>query len=112
MTSVLELTAKKKVLEIGTGSGYQAAVLNELTPHVYSIEIVGPLAKRAAAAFKKHGYTSITAKHGDGYAGWKEHAPFDAIIVTCAPDHVPAPLQKQLKPGGRRTPRGSCPASR
>ena len=99
--SKLKLTAEKKVLEIGTGSGYQAAVLNELTPHVYTIEIVKPLARRTIELFKQRGYTSITTKIGDGYQGWAEHQPFDAIIVTCAPDHVPPPLLRQLKPGGR-----------
>jgi protein-L-isoaspartate(D-aspartate) O-methyltransferase len=100
MTSLLELNENKKVLEIGTGSGYQAAVLNELTPHVYSIEIVEPLAKETAKILKEKGYTNIKLKIGDGYKGWKVHAPFDAIIVTAAPEQIPKPLQDQLKPGG------------
>ncbi len=101
MTEALNLTSESKVLEVGTGSGYQAAVLSEITPHVYTIEIVEPLAKRAIVTFKKRGYNDIEAKIGDGYAGWPEHAPFDAIIVTCAPGHVPPKLFEQLKPGGR-----------
>lgn len=100
MTQLLNLTPDKKVLEIGTGSGYQAAVLTELTPHVFTIEIVEPLGKRAKAEFEKRGYTTIQTMIGDGYKGWSEHAPFDAIIVTCAPDHIPQPLIDQLKPGG------------
>ncbi len=101
MTSLLELDAGKKVLEIGTGSGYQAAVLNEFTPQVFSIEIVRPLAERTIGVLKQRGYDSIRVKIGDGYAGWPEHAPFDAIIVTCAPDHIPPALKEQLRPGGR-----------
>jgi protein-L-isoaspartate(D-aspartate) O-methyltransferase len=101
MTSLLELDANKKVLEIGTGSGYQAAVLNELTPQVFSIEIVRPLAERTIGILRQHGYESIRVKIGDGYAGWPEQAPFDAIIVTCAPGHIPPALKEQLRPGGR-----------
>jgi protein-L-isoaspartate(D-aspartate) O-methyltransferase len=101
MTELLELKPTDKVLEIGTGSGYQAAVLSELTPHVYSIEIVKPLADQAIERFKKLGYATVMAKHGDGYQGWKEYAPFDAIIVTCDAEHLPPPLWEQLKPGGR-----------
>ena len=101
MTEVLALTTESKVLEIGTGSGYQAAVFAEITPHVYTIEIVEPLARRAMETFKRHGYEGIHIKTGDGYAGWPEHAPFDAIMVTCAPNHVPRELFEQLKPGGR-----------
>ena len=101
MTEALHLTPDAKVLEIGTGSGYQAAVLAELTPYVFTIEIVEPLARRAQAAFERYGYTTIQARIGDGYAGWPEQAPFDAIIVTCAPDHIPPKLIAQLKPGGR-----------
>ncbi|MDH4201884.1 MAG: protein-L-isoaspartate(D-aspartate) O-methyltransferase [Phycisphaerae bacterium] len=101
MTQLLELLPESKVLEIGTGSGYQAAVLTEFTPHVYTIEIVQPLGKRAMATFKQRSYNTIRAKIGDGYKGWSEHAPFDAVIVTCAPDHIPKPLIDQLKPGGR-----------
>lgn len=101
MTYLLGLDKDKKVLEIGTGSGYQAAVLNEFTPHVYTIEILEPLGKEARSRFDRYGYTTITAKIGDGYEGWAEHAPFDTIIVTCAPDNIPKPLIEQLKPGGR-----------
>ncbi len=101
MTHVLELGPNKNVLELGTGSGYQAAVLNDLTPHVYTIELLAPLAERAQKAFAAHGYTQITAKTGDGYKGWPEHQPFDAIIVTCAPDNIPQPLLDQLKPNGK-----------
>ena len=100
MTEALWLTAESKVLEMGTGSGYQAAVFAEITPHVYTIEIVEPLAKRAMGTFKRYGYEGIHVKIGDGYIGWPEHAPFDAIMVTCAPDHVPSALFEQLKPGG------------
>ena len=101
MTEALRLTPKSRVLEIGTGSGYQAAVLSEITPHVFTIEIVEPLARRAIAAFTRHGYRTIRTRIGDGYVGWPEHAPFDAIIVTCAPDHIPPDLLAQLAPGGR-----------
>jgi len=101
MTWVLELDADSKVLEIGTGSGYQAAILNEFTPNVYTIEIVAALGRQAQQSFARHGYTTISARIGDGYAGWAEHAPFDAIIVTCAPDDIPEALIEQLKPTGR-----------
>ena len=101
MTSLLKLSRKDKVLEIGTGSGYQAAVLNEFTPNVYTIEIVEPLARRTMGLLEKKGYKTIRVMTGDGYKGWAEHAPYDAVIVTCAPDHVPQPLVEQLKPGGR-----------
>jgi protein-L-isoaspartate(D-aspartate) O-methyltransferase len=101
MTQTLGLGSESKVLEIGTGSGYQAAVLNELTPHVYSIEIIEPLAKSAKKRLKDRGYETIRVKHADGYFGWKKAGPFDAIIVTCAAGHVPPPLIKQLKPGGK-----------
>ncbi len=90
-----------KVLEIGTGSGYQAAVLAELTPHVYTIEILVPLAAQAKAVLSELGYTSVQCRTGDGYLGWPEAAPFDCILVTAAPDHVPPALVEQLKPGGR-----------
>ena len=101
MTEALQLDADSKVLEIGTGSGYQAAVLAEITPHVYTIEIVEGLAKLAKQTFEKRGYRNISCRWGDGYLGWPETAPFDTIIVTCAPDHIPPKLIEQLKPGGR-----------
>lgn len=101
MTQVLEPKDNDKVLEIGTGSGYQAAVLAEIVDHVYTIEIVGPLADEARAHLKKQGYTNITVRRGDGYLGWPEHAPFDKIIVTAAPPEVPPRLVEQLKVGGR-----------
>jgi len=89
------------VLEIGTGSGYQAAVLAELGVKVWSIEIVEPLAKEATERLLRLGYANVTTKFGDGYHGWPEHGPFDAIVVTAAASHVPPPLVRQLKPGGR-----------
>jgi len=101
MTQVLDLKRSDKVLEIGTGSGYQAAVLGELSDKVYTIEINEPLGNRAKELLKDLGYSNVKVKVGDGYKGWKEHAPFDAIIVTCAPTHVPGPLKEQLKEGGR-----------
>jgi protein-L-isoaspartate(D-aspartate) O-methyltransferase len=100
MTQLLNLQPGEKVLEIGTGSGYQAAVLSELTPEVYSIEIVAELAKQAKQKFEQLGYKTIKAKIGNGYKGWKTHAPFDAIILTAAPESIPDPLVNQLKPGG------------
>lgn len=101
MTEVLEPKSTDKVLEIGTGSGYQAAVLAEIVKEVYSIEIIKELADRATSTLKELGYKTIYVKHGDGYQGWPEHAPFDGIIVTAAPDHIPQPLIDQLKVGGR-----------
>ncbi len=102
MTELLALQPGEKVLEIGTGSGYQAAVLAELDDiDVYSIEIVPELAEQAANRLRDLGYTDVHVKQGDGYYGWEEYAPFDAIIVTAAPDHLPAPLAQQLKDGGR-----------
>lgn len=101
MTQQLEPLPTDRVLEIGTGSGYQAAVLAELVKEVYTIEIVEPLAQRAEADLKRLGYTNVFVRAGDGYKGWPEAAPFDAIIVTCAPENVPQPLVEQLKDGGR-----------
>ncbi len=101
MTGLLEIKAGDKVLEIGTGSGYQAAVLNELTPYVYSIEIVKPLYEEVVKRFERLGYKTIQTRLGDGYDGWEKHGPFDGIIVTCASGHIPPPLWQQLKPGGR-----------
>ena len=101
MTEQLEPMPTDKVLEIGTGSGYQAAVLSGLVSEVYSIEIVKPLGKRAAQTLRRLGYKNVETKIGDGYQGWVEHAPFDKIIVTCSPENVPKPLVEQLKEGGR-----------
>lgn len=101
MTEKMALRARDRVLEIGTGSGYQAAVLAGLVSEVYSIEIIEPLARQAASDLTRLGYGNVSVRHGDGYLGWPEAAPFDAIIVTCAPDHVPQPLVDQLKEGGR-----------
>lgn len=101
MTELAGPTAKSKVLEIGTGSGYQAAVLAEIVKQVYTIEIVEPLYKRSDKLLKTLGYKNISCKAGDGYFGWEEHAPFDAIIITAAPRNTPEPLLKQLKVGGR-----------
>jgi protein-L-isoaspartate(D-aspartate) O-methyltransferase len=101
MTDLLEVKPGDRVLELGTGSGYQAALLAEMGMQVYSIEIVEPLATRASqmlAALYPH---RVEVRHGDGYYGWEAHAPFDAIIVTAAASHVPPPLVRQLKPGGR-----------
>ncbi len=101
MTEVLGLARGSRVLEVGTGSGYQAAVLGEIAGEVYTIEIVEPLCKEAAATLARLGYANVHVRCGDGYRGWPEAAPFDAIIVTAAPDHVPQPLVDQLKPAGR-----------
>jgi protein-L-isoaspartate(D-aspartate) O-methyltransferase len=101
MTEHLHLTAGGKVLEIGTGSGYQAAVLAHLTPNVYTIEIVEELSQMAAQNLKEEGYGGVQLRRGDGHLGWPEQAPFDAIIVTCAPEALPPPLWDQLKAGGR-----------
>lgn len=101
MTEQLRLQPTDRVLEIGTGSGYQAAVLAELANEVYTIEIIEPLAKDASARLARLDYNNAHVKIGDGYQGWPEVAPFDAIIVTCAPDKVPQPLTQQLKEGGR-----------
>jgi protein-L-isoaspartate(D-aspartate) O-methyltransferase len=101
MTEAAAVRKGARVLEIGTGSGYQAAVLAELGAEVYSIEIIEPLARRGAAALARAGYPGVKLRVGDGYRGWPEAAPFDAILVTAAPPRIPAPLKEQLKPGGR-----------
>lgn len=101
MTELLQVEAGDKVLEVGTGSGYQAAVLSMLVAEVYSIEIIPELGEAAARVLQRLDYRNATTKIGDGYQGWREHAPFDAIIVTAAPDHVPPALVKQLRPNGR-----------
>jgi protein-L-isoaspartate(D-aspartate) O-methyltransferase len=101
MTDLLGVETGDKVLEIGTGSGYQAAMLAELANEVYTIEIVESLGIDAAKTLDRLGYTNVQTRIGDGYQGWPEHAPYDAIIVTAAPDHVPPALVEQLKPGGR-----------
>lgn len=101
MTELLALKGDERVLEIGTGSGYQAAILAEIAKEVYTIEIIPSLARSAEERLKRLGYKNIKVKIGDGYKGWEEYAPFDAIIVTAAPDHVPQPLVDQLKVGGR-----------
>jgi protein-L-isoaspartate(D-aspartate) O-methyltransferase len=101
MTDLADIDKGEKVLEIGTGSGYQAAVLSEVAGHVYTIEIIDWLGERAALDLERLGYDNVTVRIGDGYAGWAEHAPFDAILVTAAPDEVPQPLIDQLAVGGR-----------
>jgi protein-L-isoaspartate(D-aspartate) O-methyltransferase len=101
MTQSLHLKKQDKVLEIGTGSGYQAAVLAEIAQQVYTVEIITSLAARAAALLKTLGYRNIQFRTGDGFQGWKEHAPYDAILVTCAVSSIPPPLAAQLKEGGR-----------
>ncbi|MCD4788392.1 MAG: protein-L-isoaspartate(D-aspartate) O-methyltransferase [Bacteroidales bacterium] len=101
MTEVLGPDSTKKVLEIGTGSGYQAAVLAEICDSVYTIEIFESLGTKAKNLLKVLGYDNVKVKIGDGYKGWKEHSPFDAIIVTCAPTHIPQPLKDQLTEGGK-----------
>jgi protein-L-isoaspartate(D-aspartate) O-methyltransferase len=101
MTELLNLKGGEKVLEIGTGSGYQAAILAEIASEVYSIEIIKTLADRAESTLNSMGYKNITVRWGDGYQGWEEHSPFDGVIVTAAPDHIPQPLVDQLKIGGR-----------
>ena len=100
MTELVEPKPDSRVLEVGTGSGYQAAVLAEIVDHVYTIEIEDELAHSAAALLETLGYDNVTVRAGDGYGGWPEHAPFDIIVVTAAPDHVPQALIDQLKPGG------------
>lgn len=101
MTEALKLKPTDRVLEIGTGSGYQAAVLAEIVQEVYSIEIRQKLSDRARNVLKKIGYKNIKCRYGDGYFGWEKHAPFDAIIITAAANHIPPPLIRQLKDGGR-----------
>jgi len=101
MTEVVRPTLKKKALEIGTGSGYQAAILAEVVNKVYTIEIVPELAEESAERLKKLGYNNIICKYGDGYKGWPEYAPFDIIIVTAAPDEIPQPLIEQLAENGK-----------
>jgi protein-L-isoaspartate(D-aspartate) O-methyltransferase len=100
MTQAAEVEAGDKVLEVGTGSGYQAAVLAELVDQVYSVEIIDALVERAQSDLAQLGYENVIVSHADGYFGWPEEAPFDAIVVTAAPDHVPQPLVQQLKIGG------------
>ena len=101
MTDLAAVTSESVVLEVGTGSGYQAAILSELVSHVYSIEIIEPLGLEAKSLLQDLGYDNITVKIGDGYHGWPEHAPFDAILVTAAAEYIPEQLIQQLKPGGR-----------
>jgi protein-L-isoaspartate(D-aspartate) O-methyltransferase len=111
MTEALNLKPSDKVLEIGTGSGYQAAILAEICDSVFTIEIFPKLTKKAKGIFAELGYKNIFCKIGDGYKGWPEHAPFDAIIVTCAPSKIPEPLKIQLAEGGRMIiPVGGYPA--
>jgi protein-L-isoaspartate(D-aspartate) O-methyltransferase len=101
MTEILDPDSSKRVLEIGTGSGYQAAILSRLYKEVYTIEIIEALGRNSKTIFEKEGYKNIQVKIGDGYLGWPEKSPFDAIIVTCAPDNIPSPLVDQLAEGGR-----------
>jgi protein-L-isoaspartate(D-aspartate) O-methyltransferase len=101
MTELLRLQKGDIVLEVGTGSGYQAAVLAELEVNVYTVEIIEPLAEQAEERLREMHYDNVTVEHRDGYYGWEEHAPFDAIIVTAAPDHIPPALVAQLKEDGR-----------
>lgn len=101
MTDFLDTEPNHIVLEVGTGSGYQAAVLSSLVTHIYSIEIIPGLTKSAGEVLDRLGYENITLRTGDGYKGWPEHAPFDGIVVTAAADHIPPPLVDQLKPGGK-----------
>lgn len=101
MTQVLDISRTDKILEIGTGSGYQAAILGELSDSVFTIEIIASLGNKADKVLQEMGYSNVKVKIGDGYEGWEEHAPFDAIIVTCAPTEIPAALKHQLKEGGR-----------
>ncbi|MBU2581549.1 MAG: protein-L-isoaspartate(D-aspartate) O-methyltransferase [Alphaproteobacteria bacterium] len=101
MSALADVQKSDKVLEVGTGSGYQAAVLGELAGSVFSIEIIEPLGRQAEETLRRLGYENVHTRIGDGYAGWPEEAPFDAIVVTAAPDYIPQPLVEQLKPGGK-----------
>jgi protein-L-isoaspartate(D-aspartate) O-methyltransferase len=101
MTDLLQIKPGDRVFELGTGSGYQAAILAKLARQVYSVEIIPPLGRQAAEVLAQHGYRNVEVKVADGYYGWPEHAPFDAIVVTAAASHVPPPLVRQLKLGGR-----------
>jgi protein-L-isoaspartate(D-aspartate) O-methyltransferase len=101
MTDLLRLEPGDRVFELGTGSGYQAAILAELAGEVYTVEIIEPLGKKARATLKALHYDNVRVRIGDGYYGWEKHAPFDAIVVTAAASHIPPPLIRQLKPGGR-----------
>lgn len=101
MTEILQPDAHHTVLEVGTGSGYQAAILSKLVHHVYSIEIIPGLGEEVTERLERLGYDNVTVRIGDGYNGWEEHAPFDRIIVTAAPEQIPEKLVEQLKPGGR-----------
>jgi protein-L-isoaspartate(D-aspartate) O-methyltransferase len=101
MTDALKLKGNEKILEVGTGSGYQAAILAELCKEVYTIEINKPLAEKSAQVLKSLNYSNVFVLHGNGYLGWPEKSPFDRIIVTCSPSHVPPPLTEQLKEGGK-----------
>jgi protein-L-isoaspartate(D-aspartate) O-methyltransferase len=111
MTEALDLKTSDKILEIGTGSGYQAAILAEICDSVFTIEIFTKLGEKASDLFSEFGYKNIFSKVGDGYKGWPENAPFNAIIVTCSPTHIPQPLKEQLAEGGRLIiPVGSYPS--
>ena len=101
MTDLLEPKPQQKVLEVGTGSGYQAAILAQLVAEVYTIEIIEPLGNEARERLKRLNYRNVHVRIGDGYYGWKEHGPYDGIVVTAAASHIPPPLIQQLKPGGR-----------